>query len=89
MNGASDGYRGNQYELSPQNEDLATEHKKTAQRLAEEHSISRASVERCARMECRRSGGEAMELPACKAVGAYHPQRDTARPVRCPCPGVL
>ena len=26
---------------------------------------------------------------ACKAVGAYHPQRDTARPVRCPCPGVL
>ena len=29
-------------------------------------------------MERRRSGGEAMELPACKAVGAYHPQRDTA-----------
>ena len=40
-------------------------------------------------MERRRSGGKAMELPACKAVGAYHPQRDTARPVRCPCPGVL
>ena len=39
-------------------------------------------------MERRRSGGEAMELPACKAVGAYHPQRDTARPVRRPCPGV-
>ena len=37
-------------------------------------------------MERSRSGGEAMELPACKAVGAYHPQRDTARPVRCPCP---
>ena len=30
-----------------------------------------------------------MELPACKAVGAYHPKRDTARPVRCPCTGVL
>ena len=30
-----------------------------------------------------------MELPACKAVGAYHPQRDTVRPVCCPCPGVL
>ena len=29
-------------------------------------------------MERRRSGGEAMELPACKEVGAYHPQRDTA-----------
>ena len=29
------------------------------------------------------------KLPACKAVGAYHPQRDTARPVCCPCPGVL
>ena len=29
-------------------------------------------------MERRRSGGETMELPACKAVGAYHPQRDTA-----------
>ncbi len=29
-------------------------------------------------MERRRSGGEAMELSACKAVGAYHPQRDTA-----------
>ena len=40
-------------------------------------------------MERRRSGGEAMELPACKAVGAYHPQRDTARPVRRPCPGFL
>ena len=40
-------------------------------------------------MERRRSGGKTMELPACKAVGAYHPQRDTARPVRCPCPGVL
>ena len=40
-------------------------------------------------MECRRSGGKAMELPACKAVGAYHSQRDTARPVRCPCTGVL
>ncbi len=40
-------------------------------------------------MERRRSGGKAMELPACKAVGADHPQRDTARPVRCPCPGVL
>ena len=26
-----------------------------------------------------------MELPACKAVGAYHPKRDTTRPVRCPC----
>ena len=26
---------------------------------------------------------------ACKAVGAYHPQRDTARPVRRPCPGFL
>ena len=25
----------------------------------------------------------------CKAAGAYHPKRDTARPVRCPCPGVL
>ena len=44
--GASDGYRGNQHELSPQNEDLAGGHKKTAQRLAEEHGISRASVER-------------------------------------------
>ena len=40
-------------------------------------------------MERRRSCGETMELPACKAVGAYHSQRDTARPVRCPCPGVL
>ena len=40
-------------------------------------------------MERRRSGGEAVELSACKAVGAYHPQRDTARPVCCPCPGVL
>ena len=29
-------------------------------------------------VERRRSGGETMELPACKAVGAYHPQRDTA-----------
>ena len=40
-------------------------------------------------MERRRSDGKAMELPACKAVGAYHSQRDTARPVRCPCTGVL
>ncbi len=32
------------------------------------------------------AGGKTMELPACKAVGAYHPQRDTARPVCCPCP---
>ena len=40
-------------------------------------------------MERRRSAGEAMELPACKAVGAYHPQRDTAWPVRCPCTGIL
>ena len=40
-------------------------------------------------MERRRSGGEAMELSACKAVGAYHPKRDTTRPVCCPCPGVL
>ena len=40
-------------------------------------------------MERCRSGGEAVELSACKAVGAYHPQRDTARPVCCPCPGVL
>ena len=40
-------------------------------------------------LERRRSGGEAVELSACKAVGAYHPQRDTARPVCCPCPGVL
>ena len=30
------------------------------------------------RMERRRSCGKTMELPACKAVGAYHPQRDTA-----------
>ena len=29
------------------------------------------------------------QMNACKAVGAYHPQRNTARPVRCPCPGVL
>ena len=29
------------------------------------------------------------KLPACKAVGAYHPKRDTTRPVCCPCPGVL
>ena len=35
------------------------------------------------------NAAEAVEFPACKAVGAYHPQRDTARPVRCPCPGVL
>ena len=40
-------------------------------------------------VERRRSGGKTMELPACKAVGAYHSQRDTARPVRCPCTGVL
>ena len=39
--------------------------------------------------ERRRSCGKTMELPACKAVGAYHPQRDTARPVRRPCPGFL
>ena len=46
--------------------------------------------ELCAKdMERRRSGGKTMELPACKAVGAYHPKRDTARPVRCPHPGVL
>ena len=43
----------------------------------------------CGHMERRRSGGKAMELPACKAVGAYHPKRDTTRPVCCPCPGVL
>ena len=29
-------------------------------------------------LERRRSGGKTMELPACKAVGAYHPKRDTA-----------
>ena len=40
-------------------------------------------------MERRRSGGKAMELPACKAVGAYHSKRDTTRPVCCPCPGIL
>lgn len=75
MNGASDGYRGNQYELSPQNEDLATEHKKTAQRLAEEHSISRASVERCAR-----SGRPASVTPP------LVPTARSAFPPRCPEP---
>ena len=39
--------------------------------------------------ERRRSCGKTMELPACKEVGAYHSQRDTARPVRRPCPGFL
>ena len=28
-------------------------------------------------------------LPLLKEVGAYHPKRDTTRPVCCPCPGVL
>ena len=40
-------------------------------------------------LECRRSGGKTMEFSACKAVGAYHSQRDSARPICCPCPGVL